>query len=221
MTTILVESMDFSGFGCNHHKEETACGYSDDGIWTCETSIADSQDDSEDVHADVEDIVKARMMIAEDLFGMTMLPQLSSFRLMTPFLSLINNYNYQEDSMDTDVEGEQFQNFLDVTELDKNERTLTLEVNKNTAGRNTEEVGQELWEDYSVDPYSAAAIVSLMFMIFLLVTRFRQRRYRAFSRDKRRPLLVVERAATQPKSTVSVVQMPDKTLEKESSLVFI
>jgi len=220
MTTILVESMDFSGFGCNHHKEETACGYSDDGIWTCETSIADSQDDSEDVHADVEDIVKARMMIAEDLFGMTMLPQLSSFRLMTPFLSLINNYNYQEDSMDTDVEGEQFQNFLDVTELDKNERTLTLAANKNTAGRNTEEGGQELWEDYSVEPYSAAAIVSLMLLIFLLVTRFRQCRYRAFSRDKRRPLLIMEGGFTQPKPTPAV-QMQEKTEEKETSLVFI
>jgi len=219
MTTILVESMDLSGFGCNHHREETACGYSDDGIWICETSITDSQEDSEDVHADVEDIVKARMMIAEDLFGMTMLPQLSSFRF--PFLSLINNYNYQEDSMDTDVEGEQFQNFLDVTELDKNERTLTLAANKNTAVRNTEEVGQELWEDYSVDAYSVAAIVPLMLMFFLLITRFRQRRYRAFSRDKRRPLLVVERAVTKAKPTFAVVQMPEKTIEKESSLVFI
>merc|ERR1719195_2091562 len=100
---------------------------------------------------------------------------------MTPFLSLINNYNYREDSMDTDVEGEQFQNFLDVTELDKNERSLSLTANKYTAERNTEEIGQELLEDYSVDPYSAAAIVSLMLMIVLLVTRFRQRRYRAFS----------------------------------------
>jgi len=221
MTTILVESMDLSGFGCNHHREETVCGYSADGEWTCETSITDSQRDSEDVQAEVEDIVKAKMMIAEDLFGMTMLPQLSSVRLMTPFLSLINNYNYREDSMDTDVEGEQFQNFLDVTELDKNERSLSLTANKNTAERNTEEIGQELLEDYSVDPYSAAAIVSLMLMIVLLVTRFRQRRYRAFSRDQRRPLLVVERAATQPKPTFAVVQMPEKTEEKESSLVFI
>jgi len=220
MTTILVESMDLSGFGCNHHREETVCGYSADGDWTCETSITESQEDSEDVHAEVEDIVKARMMIAEDLFGMTM-PQLSGFRLMTPFLSLVNNYNYQEDSMDADVEGEQFQNFLDVTELDKNERTLSLTANKNNVQRNTEEMGQELWEDYSVDPYSTAAIVSLMLMIVLLVTRFRQRRYRAFSRDKRRPLLVVERAATQPKPTFAVVQMPEKTVEKESSLVFI
>merc|ERR1719466_606716 len=115
-------------------------------------------------------------MIAKDLFGMAMLPRLSNFRLMTPFLPLINNYNYQEDSMDTDVEGEQFQNFLDVTDLDKNERTLEFTANKNTAERNTEEVTEEFWKDYPVDPYSATAIVSLMLMIFLLVTGFRRRR---------------------------------------------
>jgi len=221
MTTILIESMDLSGFGCDHHREETICGYSEDGVWNCTTSITDSEGDNEDVQAEVEDIVKARMMIMEDLFGMALLPQFSNYRLMSPFLSLVNNYNYQEDSMDTDVEGEQFQNFLDVTEPDKTERTLALTADKNIAERNTKEVTDEYWEDYRVDPYSACAIVSLVLMIVLLVTRFRRRRHRAFSRDKRTPLLVVNRAATQHKPTFAVVQIPEKTLEKESSLVFI
>jgi len=186
----------------------------------------------------VMDLLKAEGLIVEEMMPMSMYPMFTNI----PLLSIIPRYNYKEDSMDTDVEGEEFANFLDITgpESSKDSRILKTEKNSgenNTGEKTIEEAKQNYWEGYSDKSYIAHIAGAFLMLVIMLifVRRVSRRRNRSFSKDKRRPLLVVEpRVATKPtvvtviqmpEKTVQMpektVQMPEKTVKKESSLVFI
>jgi len=271
MTTILVESIDLSNLASKYHREETICSYSKDGVFNCKTTSSDTPAKDENVPAkdenvpaknenvpaknedvtdinkkavtnsgNVMDLLKAEVFVAEEMMGMSMFPMFHHI----PLLSIIQKYNYKEDSMDTDVEGEEFANFLDITGTESSQESRILKTEKNPGEKNIgektiEDAKQNFWEfEVFSDPSYTANIAGAFLMLVIILVFFRRvsrHRYRSFPKDKRRPLLVVEpRVATKPtvvtvvetpEKTVQMpgktVQMPEKTVKEESYLVFI
>merc|ERR1719285_694908 len=126
--------------------------------------------------------------------------------------------------METDVEGEQFAHFLDAMESETNKESRGFKTEKNTGEKNageriTEETTETDWDGFFEQSYPAFAVAFIMVIIIIFFGRVSRRKLRAFSQDKRSPLLLEARVVPPP--PVTIVQMPKKTVKKESSLIFI